>query len=452
MVSPKSSPSRRTISKTPTDASPLAPDASPLAPDASPLASDAIPLASDASPLSYEISLLPSNPSTVPSEATPDAQGHLSDSGSEGPPSTPPSPSTPSSANAPAESDGELKNLLSSFAGWQLHSRANTPSPPYRQRRSTPFLNDTSSSYEDDSRTDASFNRTVVVVKKQQKELRKLVNTLETELFDVREKVSHSLRTSTDLLMRTQDMIVKERRNMEKQHEFTADSIQSLESKLNKAQRHIATLQAQHIADKGLIDQLANEIAVLWEHHQDIGTRLQCAEESEHQVRSLADKLKVLIDEVRARDLDVHQSLAAVLPTLEEELNKGGLSLPSGAEDAVEQHTLQAPTSPIPTLARRYMRLQAILQAFDVVARHLRVASLVHFGVHGLLGLLRCLREGTRRLRAHAGARFPLLFQSIVILFFSALLVLVLVLAPALYPRVVYYRRDDSPIWDSLGA
>ncbi|KAI0323576.1 hypothetical protein GY45DRAFT_1341349 [Cubamyces sp. BRFM 1775] len=74
--------------------------------------------------------------------------------------------------------------------------------------------------------------------------------------------------------------------------------------KLNKAQCHIATLQAQHIADKSL---LANEIT-----H---------TEETEQHVRQLAEQLRGLMQEVRERDREAHQ-VTMTIPMLEDELNR----------------------------------------------------------------------------------------------------------------------------------
>ena len=116
------------------------------------------------------------------------------------------------------------------------------------------------------------------------------------------------------------ELISSERKNMEKRHESTAYNIGSLETKLNKAQRHIATLQAQHIADKGLIDQLVNEIAALWDRQEEIGGRLQRAEETEQHVRQLAERLRELMREVRERECEIRRGLSTVIPTLADEL------------------------------------------------------------------------------------------------------------------------------------
>ncbi|KAL7279726.1 hypothetical protein ACG7TL_006133 [Trametes sanguinea] len=142
------------------------------------------------------------------------------------------------------DTDTEFEGLLSSFAGWWLQSRPATPAP-FSEKRCQYAPEGT-----------LGFTRTVSAVKRQQDRIKKLVESLEQELAQVHDKVSDPLRVSTQLLMRTQDLIVNERKNMEKRHESTASDICALETKLNTAQRHIATLQAQHIADKGLIEQL----------------------------------------------------------------------------------------------------------------------------------------------------------------------------------------------------
>ncbi|KAI0657553.1 hypothetical protein C8Q70DRAFT_934897 [Cubamyces menziesii] len=220
--------------------------------------------------------------------------------------------------------DEDFEGLVSSFAGWRLQSTPATPASFSSLRQVAP--------------DDASFTRTVSAVRRQQNDLKKLVESLENELAQVHSKVSESLDTSTNLLLRTQELISSERKNMEKRHESTAYNIGSLETKLNKAQRHIATLQAQHIADKGLIDQLVNEIAALWDRQEEIGGRLQRAEETEQHVRQLAERLRELMREVRERECEIRRGLSTVIPTLADEL---GLDQTPSAQGIVEPALLR---------------------------------------------------------------------------------------------------------------
>ncbi|OSD01990.1 hypothetical protein PYCCODRAFT_1468255 [Trametes coccinea BRFM310] len=339
------------------------------------------------------------------------------------------------------ESDSDFEGMLSSFAGWQLKSRPGTPATSAnRWLRSTNDRN-------------AGFTRTVHVVKRQQDDIRKVVESLEKELLCVHDKVTESLHASTRMLLRTQELIANERKNMERQHESTANDIRSLETRLTRAQRHIATLQAQHIADKGLIEKLANEIAVLWDHQDDIGCRLQRAEETEQQGRQLAGKLRELMHEIQVRDHEARQDLSTVLPTLQEELARNDFA-PS------------APTETKPVVLAHNPGVMAVVKLKSIV-------SCVYAGVKyigtmlfflGLAALHRILMGGLRSGLAlvSVAARIFDYHCAVVIVvwarFLATRLLITIVVAcivvatsSILYQRLAPPRRE-SPIWDALAA
>ena len=82
---------------------------------------------------------------------------------------------------------------------------------------------------------------------------------------------------------------------MERTHLVAAEAIQTLQSKLAKAHRDIATLQAQHIAGKGLLERMANDIAEVLSVQEDMGCRLARLEESEQKVQETAEKTRHLM-------------------------------------------------------------------------------------------------------------------------------------------------------------
>ncbi|KAI0325703.1 hypothetical protein GY45DRAFT_1374555 [Cubamyces sp. BRFM 1775] len=335
------------------------------------------------------------------------------------------------------EPDDDFEGLVSSFAGWRLQSRPATPAPFSGVRHAVA-----------DS---ANFTRTVSAVKRQQSDLKKLVETLETELSQVHNKVSESLDTSTNLLLRTQEMISSERKNMEKRHESTAYNIGSLETKLNKAQRNIATLQAQHIADKGLIEKLANEIAALWDRQEEIGCRLQRAEDTEQHVRQLAEKLRELLYEVRERESEVRRGLSSVMPSLAEELDSAQPSVRSNA---------------VTTASHKMCEL-----LWDIIAKVFRVqAGVWHLASQSLLAGVICssravvsgLQTGNVVITVIAAAAAkPFKSPAAVMIAARTFHFMKHLLVPFVIAMLIYaasslmsgraaQSRGDSPIWDSL--
>ncbi|KAH9896042.1 hypothetical protein C8Q73DRAFT_789829 [Cubamyces lactineus] len=324
------------------------------------------------------------------------------------------------SSSAP-EPDTDFEGMLSSFAEWQLRSRPGTPALLSDWKRNTVDPN-------------ASFTRTVFAVKRQQNDIRKQVESLEKELAHIHDKVSHSLDTSTHLVMRAQELVASERKSMEKQHESTSYNIRSLETKLNKAQRHIATLQAQHIADKGLLEQLANEITVLWRHQEDIGSRLQHAEETEQHVRQLAERLRELMQEVRERDLEARR-VSMSIPTLKDELTRTAVKA-----------KLYAP----PRKAGKFL---AILQA--MMAR--LCASIGRLGVAPFEAGARlwCIVVAGLQFGFARAKVVTYRLKTMVLVWVHSLTFYLLIAGLAVVVATFLYQtrsRGDSPIWDALAA
>ncbi|KAI0667018.1 hypothetical protein C8Q78DRAFT_994414 [Trametes maxima] len=212
---------------------------------------------------------------------------------------------------SPSSDDSSMTNLMSSFADWRLESPPSTPASTVKKELDrSPEV------------TNSSFTRLASEVSRQQDGLRKTIDVLEHEIMLVRTQVSSSLERSTQLLLKTQQSIISERKMMDRQHEIVANSIQVLETKLATAQRHIATLQAQHLADRGLLEKLSNEITSLWSRQEDIGGRLRHAEESEEHVRSMTDRIRELVHDIESHDIEAydHKSIACV--SLAQELSR----------------------------------------------------------------------------------------------------------------------------------
>ena len=127
--------------------------------------------------------------------------------------------------------------------------------------------------------------------------------------------------------------------------EGNADTLQSLEAKLLKAQRAIATLQAQHVADKQTIESMANDIAEILDIQDSMGHRLQRLDECEQSIRVSVDATRELIMELAPdgapeRALvssDLAQELSAAECTSVEDVTASGKT-PSTLSPNVHSH------------------------------------------------------------------------------------------------------------------
>ncbi|KAI9062807.1 hypothetical protein FKP32DRAFT_1677295 [Trametes sanguinea] len=411
-------------------------DSSGISPPTSPLGTPTSPTSPTPSTTSSSSAVSSLSPSTPPSMLRRLNVRRRSD-GDEG---------VRSSVRGAPDSDTDFEGMLSSFAGWQLQSRPGTPAA---------FSNK------------HSFTRTVSAVKRQQDGIRKVVESLEKELSHVHDKVSESLRVSTQQLMRTRELVANERKNMEKRHESTAYNITSLETKLNTAQRHIATLQAQHAADKDLIEKLTHEIAALWNHQEDIGGRLHRAEETEQHVRQLADRLRELMREIEQRDCEARRGLSMV-PTLQEELAGTDFyeSIGSEAEadaasssNGIQLYPTEAELDTTPPKNGVYLYLlKTLVLAVFSVGRSLGALLL-------FLGAMCVRRVATRVVQSARGvvasitsfgfrcARVMVTLARLLAARLISWLVIALIVSAVamLYHRVAGSPRD-SPIWDALAA
>ncbi|OSC97459.1 hypothetical protein PYCCODRAFT_1471865 [Trametes coccinea BRFM310] len=291
------------------------------------------------------------------------------------------------------------------------------------------------------SETGAGFIRIASEVRRQQVRLEKTITSLEQQIDDVRKHVADSLQKSADLLSRTQKSIVNERKAMEKQHEIAADKITALENRLLQAQRHIATLQAQHLADSGIIERMASEISVLWLHQEAIGGRLEHAEECEQHVQFVANRLKDYMDDITVRELGLSQGESAARLTLAEELIAHdaevlGTSETAPVADIGDSHEWSSLRLLSARLARKIETLQG----------HLRPASL------------------TAPARASSGSRFALdrdglidrLGKTVLTRRVLCLLIVLIVLAAFVLAILSHLHaqrlRHDAPVWMALGA
>ncbi|RDX40596.1 hypothetical protein OH76DRAFT_1490149 [Lentinus brumalis] len=134
---------------------------------------------------------------------------------------------------------------------------------------------------------------------------------------------------SAALLLKTQAKVSHERRTMEKTHMVAADAIQSLQQKLANAHRDIATLQAQHLANKGLMEHMANDVAEVLSVQEDMGCRLVILEESEQKIRDTAEKTQELVSDLHA-SLQGRNTEYTTTTTLAEELALGDTGLFTG--------------------------------------------------------------------------------------------------------------------------
>ncbi len=82
---------------------------------------------------------------------------------------------------------------------------------------------------------------------------------------------------------------------MEKTNETAADGMMSLEQKLARAQASIATLQAQHSADKEAMEAMANDIAEVLAIQEDMGCRLLRLNESQQSICDTAGYTRNLL-------------------------------------------------------------------------------------------------------------------------------------------------------------
>ncbi|KAI0744907.1 hypothetical protein C8Q76DRAFT_688181 [Earliella scabrosa] len=132
-------------------------------------------------------------------------------------------------------------------------------------------------------------------VQRMQTELNNRTTDLENELYALRAKFASSVQTSKSLLLKTQETITKERRNMARAQEGAVDTMQSLNQKLGKAHLAIATLQAQHLADKETMERMATDIAEVIAIQEEMGSRLQWLDECEQSLRVTAEQTKGLV-------------------------------------------------------------------------------------------------------------------------------------------------------------
>ncbi len=85
---------------------------------------------------------------------------------------------------------------------------------------------------------------------------------------------------------------------MEKTNETAADGLLSLEQKLTRAQASIATLQAQHSAEKEAMESMANDIAEVLAIQEDMGCRLIRLSESQQCIYDTAGHARDLLTEL----------------------------------------------------------------------------------------------------------------------------------------------------------
>ncbi|RDX47418.1 hypothetical protein OH76DRAFT_1484772 [Lentinus brumalis] len=205
-----------------------------------------------------------------------------------------PEPTTP-------ESDAEFAPLVDSFSSWKLGSAPATPGLRRftKVARRTPDMHDDDRSFlSQDIAFPANFLHTVRQVERVQAQLDKRTTELEEEMANLRTEFATSVRTSKTLLLKTQATITSERRTMEKAHEGAIDSVRPLEQKLARAQCAIATLQAQHNADKSAMERMANDIAEVLAIQEDMGCRLERLDESEQSLRLTAGMTRELVTDL----------------------------------------------------------------------------------------------------------------------------------------------------------
>ncbi|RPD67640.1 hypothetical protein L226DRAFT_577076 [Lentinus tigrinus ALCF2SS1-7] len=190
--------------------------------------------------------------------------------------------------------DEDLNPLLFSLSSLRLASRPTTPRHPPRGR--TRFDEPSGrriwsrASSEDESdaahqeAVPASFAKSIRGIQRTQTLLDQRTTELEKEFASLREELSTSVTTSKSLLRKTQETISKECRTIEQAQLVSTDTVQSLEQKFNKAQLAIATLQAQHRADKEAMERMANDIAEVLAIQDQMGCRLLRLGEAEESI------------------------------------------------------------------------------------------------------------------------------------------------------------------------
>ncbi|KAH9887575.1 hypothetical protein C8Q73DRAFT_794584 [Cubamyces lactineus] len=229
---------------------------------------------------------------------------------------------TPTSDSYDADHDMKILDTIASYS---------RPAPP-----PFPPTDDVVQEQEPNGLMEAGFLRTFTEVRRQQDRLQGVIDRLEQELCSVQDRVSESLQRSVGLIRRTRELIAKERQAMEKQHALAADNISVLENRLRQAQRHIATLEAQHLTQNGLIEHMAQEISALWLHQEAIGGRLEHAEMCEEHVRVMANRLDEYMHDMTMREMGLSQSQPTPKLTLADELiNDAGSVDPCEREKAI---------------------------------------------------------------------------------------------------------------------
>ncbi|KAI0666488.1 hypothetical protein C8Q78DRAFT_1083090 [Trametes maxima] len=337
------------------------------------------------------------------------------------------------------DTDTEFKSFLSRFAGFHLAppglAATTSPSPP-------------------SSVGGMSFTNTVAEVKRQQKRLHQIIDGLEAEVCVLRDGVHDSLEKSKGLLARTQESIVKERKVVERQHEITADSIQSLEHQLKKAQRDIAVLQAQHIADKGLIDKLANEINALWSYQSDIGGRIEHTEECEAYIRLLAGRVKDLLDELGSHEIGSQLGEAVAIRTLADEMYKYSAS---GASDGGDDGETCPANNKRGTLARGPSPLRSTVgprqsgQVHDLTDqfRSGTLADRYRYCFTAVVREIGSAKPWDRMVSFSDALVRPLYLITI----FLPIFALMILMIPSFLAYLDAKRsRVDAPIWEAMGA
>ncbi len=143
--------------------------------------------------------------------------------------------------------------------------------------------------------------------------------------------------------------------------------MQTLEQKLARAQCAIATLQAQHNADKSAMESMANDIAEVLSLQEDMGCRLDRLDESEQSLRLTAGKTRELVTDLAEDHPSCGQS---AFRTLADELD---VSLPSPLasksktllvpDTEVEYDTLSPlahKSKPLPALGEQLVRCSPV--------------------------------------------------------------------------------------------
>ncbi|KAI0682048.1 hypothetical protein C8Q76DRAFT_804429 [Earliella scabrosa] len=225
-----------------------------------------------------------------------------------------------------AAQDDDIAPLLSSLAELQLHSKPTTPS----RGRLTPGGYTAPVSEDmvpaEDAESNAALSRhffkTIKGMLRTQTIIDKRTVELESELARLRAQFVESVKTSRSLLVKTRETIVQERRDIARAQEGACDTVKALEQQLAKAQVAIATLQAQHLANKEAMDSMSNDIAAVLSIQDEMGRQLErldeCEQKIRHDVHSTRERLAELASD------EAFPPLANIYPTrssLAEELS-----------------------------------------------------------------------------------------------------------------------------------